>query len=175
MLENKLVNFRNEQKEKDKKNDKSSFLKQIYDSISSNRSGVIASLSKKKQQSKIFKTKSDLKREKFDQLKKVLATKSTLEDVEEEVEEEEKNVDNISKFNFLLKFILWLVLFIIFIKLEFGLVYFIISMIYGVYVSTGKKSNKKSLSAYSVFNPNLERLDGTFTSEHVEKSLRNML
>ena len=31
---------------------------------------------------------------------------------------------------------------------------------------------RNTLSAYSVFNPNQERIDGTFTTEQFEKELR---
>lgn len=71
-----------------------------------------------------------------------------------------------------LKISLWTILWIIFIKIEFGAVYFIVSSLLIIYLNTGKRQKSK-LSAYSVFNPNLERLDGTFTADHVEKAIRN--
>jgi len=72
-----------------------------------------------------------------------------------------------------LKVILWLILWGLFIELEFGAVYFVVSSLYIIYANTrtGPKADG-SLSAYSVFNPNYERLEGTFTSEQFEKELR---
>ncbi|XP_052769702.1 SAYSvFN domain-containing protein 1-like [Mya arenaria] len=73
-----------------------------------------------------------------------------------------------------LKTLLWLLLWKYFISIEFGAVFFIISCSYLMYRNTGtgpRVSNK--LSAYSVFNPNQERIDGTFTAEQFEKELRH--
>ncbi|CAF0969755.1 unnamed protein product [Brachionus calyciflorus] len=69
-----------------------------------------------------------------------------------------------------LKFLLWVLLYALFIKLEFGVVYLICSLLVLVYLNTnvGKKSK---ISAYSVFNPNVERIQGTLTSEQLEKNL----
>lgn len=69
-----------------------------------------------------------------------------------------------------LKFLLWFILLTIFIKLEFGLVYFVCSLLVIIYLNTnvGKKSK---VSAYSVFNPNFERIQGTVTAEQLERNL----
>ena len=58
------------------------------------------------------------------------------------------------------KFILWACLYAIFIQLEFGVVYFIISMIILIYYSTSVHK-KTGFSAYSVFNPKTEQLKGS--------------
>ena len=72
-----------------------------------------------------------------------------------------------------LKLLLWLILWGLFIELEFGSVFFIVSLFYIVYTSMASGTrNKEELSAYSVFNPNCERIDGTFTTEQFEKELR---
>ena len=73
----------------------------------------------------------------------------------------------------ILKILLWLVLWALFIKLEFGAVFFVVSLLYIVWTSmrSGPKTDDKP-SAYSVFNPNCERLDGTFTTEQFERELR---
>jgi hypothetical protein len=88
---------------------------------------------------------------------------------------DEQSVDK-RKFyiNLVLKISLWSILWIIFIKIEFGVVYFIVSLLIIIYLSTGQR-NRSKLSAYSVFNPNLERIEGTFTAEHVEKAIKNQL
>eukprot|EP00920_Eleutheroschizon_duboscqi_P038230 GHVT01091467.1.p1 GENE.GHVT01091467.1~~GHVT01091467.1.p1 ORF type:complete len:170 (-),score=12.58 GHVT01091467.1:230-739(-) len=71
------------------------------------------------------------------------------------------------------KVILWFLLWGLFIELEFGAVYFCLSLLFVVYTSMKPKSRKEGeLSAYSVFNPNCERIDGTLTAEQFETELR---
>ncbi len=72
-----------------------------------------------------------------------------------------------------LKFALWFILLGLFVELEFGAVYFIVSLSFLIYRSMKSGSRKRNeISAYSVFNPNCERIDGTFTTEQFEKELR---
>ena len=72
-----------------------------------------------------------------------------------------------------LKFLLWICLFAFFVQIEFGSVFFIISMLYIVYNSMTTGSRRKNeLSAYSVFNRDCERLDGTLTAEQFESELK---
>ena len=196
MIENKLQNFRNEQKAKEKREAKNQFLNKIFNYLikpthdfifNSAATNNIKTKNVENNNSKLIKTKTDLKKEKLERIQKVLKETSTPstkyndnEDESEEEEEEEIVEDkNVKYLNIFLKFLLWLIIFIIFIKLEFGLVFFIISMIIAIYLNTSSNSRKlktkNNLSAYSVFNPNLERIGGTFSSEHVEKSIRNML
>jgi hypothetical protein len=59
-----------------------------------------------------------------------------------------------------LKILLWTTLFALFIKLEFGIPYFIISLLIIIFLNTNVGRNKSKISAYSVFNPNLERIQG---------------
>lgn len=77
------------------------------------------------------------------------------------------------RFLLVLYIVLWFVLWKFFIAIEFGAVYFIVSVSYICYKNTrtGPRDPTK-LSAYSVFNANQERLDGTFTTEQFEKELR---
>lgn len=72
-----------------------------------------------------------------------------------------------------LKVALWLCLWKFFIEIGFGAVYFIVGCSYVMYrnTRTGPREGG-ALSAYSVFNPNQERIDGTFTAEQFEKELR---
>ncbi|XP_071080556.1 SAYSvFN domain-containing protein 1-like [Haliotis cracherodii] len=74
----------------------------------------------------------------------------------------------------ILKVLLWFLLWGVFVELGFGAVYFIVSLSIILYrnTRTGPKRDG-NLSAYSVFNPNCERLDGTFTAEQFEKELRH--
>ncbi|KAK6999331.1 SAYSvFN domain-containing protein 1 [Biomphalaria glabrata] len=69
------------------------------------------------------------------------------------------------------KFLLWLVLWALFIELQFGAVFFTISLIIFIYFNTrtGPKDNK--LSAYSVFNKECERLHGTLTAEQLQRNM----
>ena len=72
----------------------------------------------------------------------------------------------------ILKVVLWFILFGLFVELEFGIVYVILSLFVIIYFNTStKKRSKHKLSAYSVFNKDYERLDGTFTAEQFEKEL----
>ncbi|KAL8183707.1 UNVERIFIED_CONTAM: hypothetical protein K2H54_049322 [Gekko kuhli] len=73
-----------------------------------------------------------------------------------------------------LKFLLWLVLLGLFVELEFGLPYFVLSMFYWIYVGTrgpGERQNGEK-SAYSVFNPGCEAIQGTLTAEQLERELQ---
>ncbi len=75
-----------------------------------------------------------------------------------------------------LKIILWFALLIVFILIEFAAVYIVFSLFYVMYVNmrSGRDAKRPGeLSAYSVFNPNCERIDGTLTAEQFEKELRH--
>ncbi|XP_043569733.1 SAYSvFN domain-containing protein 1 isoform X2 [Chiloscyllium plagiosum] len=74
----------------------------------------------------------------------------------------------------ILKFLLWLVLLGLFIELEFGLAYFVLSMFYWIYVGTRDPSKKKQgeVSAYSVFNPGCKAIEGSLTAEQFERELQ---
>lgn len=73
-----------------------------------------------------------------------------------------------------LKVLLWLVLLGLFVELEFGLAYFVLSMFYWMYVGTRGPGEKKEgeKSAYSVFNPGCEAIQGTLTAEQLERELQ---
>ncbi|XP_030050461.1 SAYSvFN domain-containing protein 1-like [Microcaecilia unicolor] len=74
----------------------------------------------------------------------------------------------------LLKFLLWLVLLGLFVELEFGLAYFVLSMFYWIYEGTRSPRERKpgEKSAYSVFNAGCESLQGTLTAEQFERELQ---
>lgn len=62
---------------------------------------------------------------------------------------------------------------IIFVKLEFGAVFFIASCFYLIWTNFRSKPKQKGeLSAYSVFNPNFEVIDGTLTAEQFENEIK---
>lgn len=75
--------------------------------------------------------------------------------------------------SFILKCLLWSILQTIFIKLEFGAVFFVISGLYLIWTNLRSGPKKKGeLSAYSVFNPNFETIEGTLTAEQFERELK---
>ncbi|XP_042359326.1 SAYSvFN domain-containing protein 1-like [Plectropomus leopardus] len=70
----------------------------------------------------------------------------------------------------LLKVLLWLVLLGLFVELEFGLPFFVISLFYWLYEGLRSPAAREpgELSAYSVFNPDCQPLLGTLTAEQLE-------
>ena len=114
-----------------------------------------------------------------------LGINSYIEDDQDRLPEEPQNMNNqqtetlaqqwnsIDIVLLVLKILLWLTLFAFFVEYEFGSAYFVISSMFILFrcTRTDKQKDNK-LSAYSVFNKNFERIDGTFTSEQFEKELR---
>ena len=72
-----------------------------------------------------------------------------------------------------LKVLLWCSLMAFFVTLEFGAVFFTLSVFYLMFTNF-RKSKKESgeLSAYSVFNPNCESIKGTLTAEQFENEIK---
>lgn len=69
--------------------------------------------------------------------------------------------------------IVWLSLFIYFLKIQFGAVYFVISVLIGIYFNTRTRPRKRGeVSAYSVFNENCQSIDGTLKAEQFEREIR---
>ncbi|XP_041814810.1 SAYSvFN domain-containing protein 1 [Chelmon rostratus] len=70
----------------------------------------------------------------------------------------------------LLKVLLWLVLLGLFVELEFGLPFFVISLFYWLYEGLRSPAPREpgELSAYSVFNPDCQPLLGSLTAEQLE-------
>ncbi|XP_058468744.1 SAYSvFN domain-containing protein 1 [Solea solea] len=70
----------------------------------------------------------------------------------------------------LLKVLLWLVLLGLFVELEFGLPFFIISLFYWLYEGLRSPTAREpgEMSAYSVFNPDCQPLLGALTAEQLE-------
>jgi len=72
------------------------------------------------------------------------------------------------------KLTVWLIVWAWFIRCGFGAVFFIVSLICFLWLNTGTRPRQPGApSAYSIFNPNCERIDGTFTAEQFEKELRH--
>ncbi|XP_057271354.1 SAYSvFN domain-containing protein 1 [Pezoporus wallicus] len=72
-----------------------------------------------------------------------------------------------------LKVLLWAVLLALFVELELGLPYFVLSLLYWMYVGTRGPDERRQgeLSAYSVFNPGCVPIRGTLTVEQLEREL----
>lgn len=70
-----------------------------------------------------------------------------------------------------LKLLLWFCLWGLFIELQFGAVFFSISLLLFVYFNTRTGPKDDKLSAYSVFNKDCERIQGTLTAEQLQKNM----
>lgn len=69
--------------------------------------------------------------------------------------------------------ILWVTFYAVFLKLQFGAVYFVISVLIGIFLNTRTRPRKKGeVSAYSVFNENCTSIDGTLKPEQFEREIR---
>jgi len=72
----------------------------------------------------------------------------------------------------ILKFLIWAFLYIGFLKIGFGAIFFIVSAFWLIWKNLrSEPRSQNEPSAYSVFNPNCEALDGTLKAEHLEKQL----
>ena len=174
-IENKLLKFRQESNLRTPKKEETSMsffgiLKYISDNVFQ---------SNNERSNENFKSFTDSRKVPRDAgVRPRLTKRRTLEKIDEVDEHlahsEIETNETIPKLNYIqiaLKTLLWLVLFAIFIKLEFGVVYFVVSLIIIIYMNTNIGNKQRGLSAYSVFNPNLERIHGTLTPEQVEKSI----
>ncbi|XP_066588396.1 uncharacterized protein Saysd1 [Prorops nasuta] len=99
-----------------------------------------------------------------------------LEDMDVNTNEEtEKKANNsyLVYVIYLLYFLFWVTLYLIAIEFEFGAVYFIVSSLVLIYLNTRSGPKVKGeLSAYSVFNPNCEAIDGTLDASQFEREIR---
>jgi len=94
---------------------------------------------------------------------------ATIEDALEENIEVEQTWTSIDYAILAVKFVIWLVGQIIFVKLDFGAVYFATSAFAFIWLSLGKERRQPGqMSAYSVFNPNCQNIQGSFTAEQFE-------
>ncbi|KAH9376069.1 hypothetical protein HPB48_007267 [Haemaphysalis longicornis] len=70
------------------------------------------------------------------------------------------------------KVTLWCLLMTLFVVLEFGAVFFVVSVFYVMFTNFRKRPRiRGELSAYSVFNPNAEAIDGSLTAQDLERQL----
>ena len=66
----------------------------------------------------------------------------------------------------------WLVGLVLASRYGFGIVFFIVSLLLGMYFNTTTKKSSDTPSAYSVFNRNFERIQGDRDAGSVDKQLR---
>ncbi|KAG7200193.1 hypothetical protein KM043_000625 [Ampulex compressa] len=91
----------------------------------------------------------------------------------EEDEDDECHCTLLTKVTYLLYFILWATLYVIALEFEFGAVYFILSMFLFIWFNTRSGPRKMGEpSAYSVFNPNCEAIEGTLDASQFENEIR---
>ncbi|PSN46118.1 SAYSvFN domain-containing protein 1 [Blattella germanica] len=75
--------------------------------------------------------------------------------------------------SYVLYILLWATLYAIAIQMEFGTVFLVVSILYGIWRNTRTGPKKQGeVSAYSVFNPNCEAIDGTLKAEQFEREIR---
>lgn len=71
--------------------------------------------------------------------------------------------------------VVWGLIYKLFVYFEFGLVYFFMTIIALIFYNLGERKPWE-LSAYSIFNPNCERIPGTFTASSIQPGIeRNNL
>lgn len=92
---------------------------------------------------------------------------------EEAFKENEDSIDwGLMMIIYSLYFFLWMTIYLIALKLEFGAVYFLLSALLFIWKHTRSETKTKGeLSAYSVFNPKCEAILGSISSEQLEKEM----
>lgn len=72
------------------------------------------------------------------------------------------------------KLLMWVVGQVVFVKIGFGAVYFATSAFAFIWLSLGRERREPGqMSAYSVFNPNCQSIQGTITAEQLEAEIRH--
>ncbi|KDR22066.1 SAYSvFN domain-containing protein 1 isoform X2 [Zootermopsis nevadensis] len=103
-------------------------------------------------------------------------TTDDAESIESNSREDEITSPKLTPFTvtmYTLYILLWATVYAIAIHLEFGTVYLIVSILYAIWKNTRTGPKKQGeISAYSVFNPNCEAIDGTLKAEQFEQEIR---
>ncbi|XP_052889775.1 uncharacterized protein LOC128298083 [Anopheles moucheti] len=89
----------------------------------------------------------------------------------ETVEPEPKPRSWMTYLTYLVYFLFWATLYAIAIELRFGVVFLMLSALFGIYFNTRTKKAPGEVSAYSVFNENCEAIDGTLKAEQFEREI----
>jgi len=90
-------------------------------------------------------------------------------EIDDESDEEWKPIDWAI---LVVKFMVWLCLQVVFVKIEFGAVFFLFTGVFLMLTNMSKRRHDQ-MSAYSVFNPNCEAIDGTLTAQQFEREIRH--
>jgi len=94
-------------------------------------------------------------------------------DVQEEDNTQESQSTVLKRVIYLLYFLLWATLYMIALEYEFGAVYFVLSALIFICLNTRSGPKRRGEpSAYSVFNPNCEAIEGTLDASQFEKEIR---
>ncbi len=81
---------------------------------------------------------------------------------------------NIDYVILIVKLAMWTVAQVIFVKVGFGAVFFATSAFAFIWLNLGNERRRPGrMSAYSVFNPGFENIQGTFTAQQFEQELRH--
>lgn len=68
--------------------------------------------------------------------------------------------------------VIWISLFMYFIMIQFGAVFFTLSVLVGIYLNTRTRPKKNGeVSAYSVFNSNCQSINGTLDAEQLQRQM----
>lgn len=91
---------------------------------------------------------------------------------EDEANESSKQNTTVKITLYITGFLIWAFLYYFFIQIQFGIIYLIVSMLFGIYFNTrtGPKEENE-ISAYSVFNKNCESINGTLKAEQLERQM----
>ncbi|XP_063987885.1 SAYSvFN domain-containing protein 1 [Diachasmimorpha longicaudata] len=91
---------------------------------------------------------------------------------EESIDLSPQRNSTITQVTYFLYFLLWATLYVIALQFEFGAVYFILSALLFIWKNTRSGPKKKGeISAYSVFNPNCEAIQGSINMEQIEREM----
>ncbi|XP_011305398.1 SAYSvFN domain-containing protein 1 [Fopius arisanus] len=91
---------------------------------------------------------------------------------EESIDISPQRSSTITQVTYFLYFLLWATLYVIALQFEFGAVYFILSALIFIWKNTRSGPRKKGeVSAYSVFNPNCEAIQGSINMEQIEREM----
>uniref|UniRef100_A0A2M4CYP3 SAYSvFN domain-containing protein n=1 Tax=Anopheles darlingi TaxID=43151 RepID=A0A2M4CYP3_ANODA len=91
--------------------------------------------------------------------------------VEESEETPAKPRSLLTYLTYLVYLLFWVTLYAIAIELGFGVVFLMLSALFGIYFNTRTRKAPGEISAYSVFNKNCEAIDGTLKAEQFEREI----
>uniref|UniRef100_A0A2M4AZP2 Putative conserved plasma membrane protein n=1 Tax=Anopheles triannulatus TaxID=58253 RepID=A0A2M4AZP2_9DIPT len=91
--------------------------------------------------------------------------------VEESEETPAKPRSLLTYITYLVYLLFWVTLYAIAIELRFGVVFLMLSALFGIYFNTRTRKAPGEISAYSVFNKNCEAIDGTLKAEQFEREI----